>query len=78
MQANSAVIDTMFAEIEAKVRPDLVDISKEALEVANINCENLKSNAKIIQSDMFDCVDKKYDVISKGEFISPLFFSLKI
>ena len=42
---------------------DLVDISKEALEVANINCENLKSNAKIIQSDMFDCVDKKYDVI---------------
>lgn len=32
MQANSAVIDTMFAEIEAKVRADLVDISKQVKE----------------------------------------------
>lgn len=42
---------------------DLVDISKDALEVTHINCENLKSKAKIIQSDMFDSVNKKYDVI---------------
>ena len=42
---------------------DLVDISPEALEVTNINCGKLKSNAKLIQSDFFSNVEKKYDVI---------------
>lgn len=42
---------------------DLVDISNKALEVTKINCKNLNSNANIIQSDMFDAINKKYDVI---------------
>lgn len=42
---------------------DLIDISKQALEVTNKNCEKLQSKANIIQSDMFESVNKKYDVI---------------
>lgn len=42
---------------------DLVDISKEALEVTNINCGKLNSSANLIQSDFFDNINKKYDVI---------------
>ncbi len=42
---------------------DLIDISKEALEVTHKNCEKLNSKAQIIESDMFSAVEKKYDVI---------------
>lgn len=42
---------------------DLIDISKAALEVAKINCEKLNSKCNLIQSDMFENVEKKYDVI---------------
>ena len=42
---------------------DLVDISKDALEVANKNCGKLNSKANLIQSDFFDNINKKYDVI---------------
>ncbi|MBQ6323353.1 MAG: peptide chain release factor N(5)-glutamine methyltransferase [Bacilli bacterium] len=42
---------------------DLVDISKDALEVTNINCGNLNSQANLIESDFFTNIDKKYDVI---------------
>ena len=42
---------------------DLVDISKEALEVAKINKDNLNSKANLIQSDFFTQVNSKYDVI---------------
>ena len=52
--------------IEKKVSTksvDLIDISKQALEVTNKNCEKLQSKANIIQSDMFESVNKKYDVI---------------
>ncbi len=42
---------------------DLVDISKDALEVTKQNCELLNSKAKIIESDFFENIDKKYDVI---------------
>lgn len=42
---------------------DLVDISKEALEVAHKNCEKLNSKANLIESDMLSSVEKKYDVI---------------
>ena len=42
---------------------DLIDISKDALEVAKINCEKLNSKCNLIQSDMFENVEKKYDVI---------------
>ena len=42
---------------------DLIDISKKALEVTHKNCGNLNSKANIIKSDMFENVNKKYDVI---------------
>lgn len=42
---------------------DLVDISKEALEVAHKNCGNLNSKANLIESDFLDKVTKQYDVI---------------
>ena len=42
---------------------DLIDISKEALEVAKINKEILKSNANLIQNDFLTNISKKYDVI---------------
>ena len=42
---------------------DLVDISKDALEVAKQNKELLNSNANLIESDFFSNVTDKYDVI---------------
>ena len=42
---------------------DLVDISEEALKVTHKNCLKLNSKANLILSDMFQNVDKKYDVI---------------
>lgn len=42
---------------------DLVDISKKALEVTHKNCEKLNSKATLIQSDMWNNITKKYDVI---------------
>ena len=42
---------------------DLVDISLDVLEITEKNREKLGSKAKIIQSDMFSNINKKYDVI---------------
>lgn len=42
---------------------DLIDISKNALEVTQKNCANLLSKANIIESDMFQNVTKRYDII---------------
>lgn len=42
---------------------DLIDISKDALEVTNKNCGNLNSNANLIQNDFLENITKKYDVI---------------
>ena len=42
---------------------DLIDISENALEVTKINKEKLNSKANLIQSDMFENITKKYDVI---------------
>lgn len=42
---------------------DLVDISKEALQVTHKNCGNLNSKARIIESNFFEKIEKKYDVI---------------
>lgn len=42
---------------------DLVDISSKALEVAHKNCAKHSSTANLIKSDMFEKVEKKYDVI---------------
>ena len=50
---------------------DLVDISKEALEVANKNCENLNSKAQLINNNMLTNINKKYDIIiSNPPYIS--------
>ncbi|MBO5120430.1 MAG: peptide chain release factor N(5)-glutamine methyltransferase [Bacilli bacterium] len=42
---------------------DLIDISPKALAVTYKNCVKLSSTANLINSDMFEKVDKKYDVI---------------
>ena len=42
---------------------DLIDISEKSLEVAHKNCEKHKSKANLIHSDMFEKVNKKYDII---------------
>lgn len=42
---------------------DLVDISEKALEVTHQNCVKLNSKANLIHSDMFENVDKKYNII---------------
>ncbi|MBQ6497585.1 MAG: peptide chain release factor N(5)-glutamine methyltransferase [Bacilli bacterium] len=52
--------------LEKKLSPksvDLIDISKEALEVTHINCENLNSHANLIENNFLDNIDKKYDLI---------------
>lgn len=41
----------------------LSDISKEALKVTNINKNNLNLDVKIIESDLFENINEKYDVI---------------
>lgn len=53
---------TLEKKVSTKI-VDLVDISKEALEVTNKNCGYLNSNANIIESDFFENINKKYDVI---------------
>ncbi|KIR02957.1 Methylase of polypeptide chain release factor [Lachnospiraceae bacterium TWA4] len=41
-----------------------VDISKEALKVASINCENLMcTNVDLIESDLFDKIEDKFELI---------------
>ena len=42
----------------------LSDISKEALEVAEINKNKYKLDIKLIESDLFDNINDKYDVIT--------------
>ena len=42
---------------------DLIDISEKALEVTKVNKVKLNSNANLIKSDMFENINKKYDVI---------------
>ena len=42
---------------------DLIDISKEALEVAKENAKNLNLDVNFIESDLFENVTNKYDII---------------
>ena len=42
---------------------DLVDISEEALKIAETNKNNLSSNATLIKSDMWENITNKYDII---------------
>ena len=40
------------------------DISKEALEVARINAKNNNTEIEFIESDLFENIDKKFDIIA--------------
>lgn len=42
---------------------DLIDISKEALEVTHKNCENLNSKANILENNFLQGINKQYDLI---------------
>jgi release factor glutamine methyltransferase len=42
---------------------DLIDISNDALKITHKNCGNLNSKANLLQSNFFEKVDKKYDII---------------
>lgn len=42
---------------------DLSDISKEALEVAKINMKKFNLDVNIMESDLFEKLDNKYDII---------------
>ena len=42
---------------------DLIDISKEALEVAKENAKLLNLDVNFIESDLFENINKKYDII---------------
>jgi len=56
-------------EIDCNI--DAVDISKEALIVARDNCKNNNVNVNLIESDLFDKIEKKYNVIvSNPPYIS--------
>ena len=59
----SGVIGLTLEEKISTNSVDLIDISDKALEIANKNCEKLNSKAHILQSDMFESVEKKYDII---------------
>ncbi|MBU1094366.1 MAG: peptide chain release factor N(5)-glutamine methyltransferase [Firmicutes bacterium] len=53
---------TLALEAEA-LNLTISDISKEALRVATFNADNLHAKAEIIQSDLFQNIKKRYDMI---------------
>jgi len=59
----SGVIGLTLEKKVSTASVDLIDISKEALEVAKRNGKELNSNANFIESDFFERITKKYDVI---------------
>ncbi len=59
----SGVIGLTLEKKVSTASVDLIDISKEALEVTKINKERLNSNANLIESNFFENIHKKYDVI---------------
>ena len=42
---------------------DMIDVNKRAIHLTNINIKNLKANARVFLSDVYENVNKKYDVI---------------
>ena len=59
----SGVIGITMKQKLQNANVDLIDISEKALEVANKNCGLLNSKAKTLQSNFFEHVNKKYDVV---------------
>ena len=42
---------------------DMIDVNKRAIHLTNINIKNLKANARVFLSNVYENIDKKYDVI---------------
>ena len=49
--------------LNEKIDISASDISKEALEVASINCRNNRAVVKLIESNLFESIDEKFDII---------------
>ena len=54
---------TLDLETKGQVGITAVDISPQAIKNTNINKNNLNSNIKILESDLFDEINEKFDLI---------------
>ena len=54
---------TLDLETRGQVEITAVDISPQAIKNTNVNKNNLKSSIKIIESDLFEEVNEKFDLI---------------
>lgn len=54
---------TLDLETKGQVDITAVDISPQAIKNTNINKNNLNSNIKILESDLFDEINEKFDLI---------------
>ena len=54
---------TLDLETKGQVYITAVDISPQAIKNTNVNKNNLKSNIKILESDLFDEINEKFDLI---------------
>lgn len=59
----SGVIGLTLKKKFPQISVDLLDISKDALDVAKENANNLGLDVHFIESDLFSNVSKKYDII---------------
>ena len=59
---SGCIVISLAKEIPLK-KAAAVDISKEALEIAKRNCKQLEVSIELKQSDLFETVTGKYDVI---------------
>lgn len=59
----SGCIAISIAKFAKNVKIDAVDISEKALEVADKNVKNNNVSVELIKSDLFEKIDKKYDII---------------
>lgn len=54
---------TLDLETKGQVDITAVDISPQAIKNTNVNKNNLKSNIKILESDLFEEINEKFDLI---------------
>jgi release factor glutamine methyltransferase len=59
----SGCIGLTLALEEKSLHVTISDISEKALKIASFNNENLHAEATVIQSDLFDSIEGKFDVI---------------
>jgi len=59
----SGCIGLTLALEEKSLHVTISDISEKALKIASFNNENLHAEATVIQSDLFDSIHEKFDVI---------------